>query len=82
MILDLNKTYIKVLKKQNILILGATVRSGVSIANILYDINTSLNINIKYALSDSKTEEQLQDSIEALKDKNVTLFLEIRKYLF
>ncbi|WP_020005820.1 UDP-N-acetylmuramoyl-L-alanine--D-glutamate ligase [Brachyspira innocens] len=74
MILDLNKTYIKVLKKQNILILGATVRSGVSIANILYDINTSLNINIKYALSDSKTEEQLQDSIEALKDKNAKLF--------
>ena len=74
MILDLNKTYIKVLKKQNILILGAAVRSGVSIANILYDINTSLNINIKYALSDSKKEEQLQDSIEALKDKNAKLF--------
>ena len=74
MIIDLNKTYIKVLKKQNILILGATVRSGVSIANILYDINTDLNINIKYALSDSKTEEELQESIEALKDKNAKLF--------
>ena len=56
MIFNLNKTYIKVLKKQNILILGATPRSGVSIANILYDINTSMNLNIKYALSDSKSE--------------------------
>lgn len=74
MILDLNKTYIKVLKKQNILILGATVRSGVSIANILYDINTVFNSNIKYALSDSKTEEQLKESIDALKDKDIKLF--------
>ncbi|MBT8719197.1 UDP-N-acetylmuramoyl-L-alanine--D-glutamate ligase [Brachyspira hyodysenteriae] len=74
MILDLNKTYIKVLKKQNILILGATVRSGVSIANILYDINRAFNTNIKYALSDSNTEEELKDSIEALKDKDVKLF--------
>ena len=75
MILDLNKTYIKVLKKQNILILGAAVRSGVSIANILYDINKAFNTNIKYALSDSKTEEELKDSIEALKDKDIKLFL-------
>ena len=74
MILDLNKTYIKVLKKQNILILGATVESGVSIANILYDINTVFNSNIKYALSDSKTEEQLKESIDALKDKDIKLF--------
>ena len=74
MILDLNKTYIKVLKKQNILILGATLRSGVSIANTLYDINRTFNVNIKYALSDSKTEEQLKDSIEALKDKDIKLF--------
>ena len=75
MILDLNKTYIKVLKKQNILILGAAVRSGVSIANILYDINKAFDANIRYALSDSKTEEELKDSIEALKDKNIKLFL-------
>ncbi|OEJ13058.1 UDP-N-acetylmuramoylalanine--D-glutamate ligase [Brachyspira hampsonii] len=74
MILDLNKTYIKVLKKQNILILGATVRSGVSIANILYDININFDANIKYALSDSKTEEELKESIEELKDKNIKLF--------
>ncbi|WP_300365504.1 UDP-N-acetylmuramoyl-L-alanine--D-glutamate ligase [Brachyspira sp.] len=74
MIFDLNKTYIKVLKKQNILILGATVRSGVSIANLLYDINQNFKSNIKYALSDSKTEEQLKDSIEALKDKDAKLF--------
>ncbi|MBW5411397.1 UDP-N-acetylmuramoyl-L-alanine--D-glutamate ligase, partial [Brachyspira hampsonii] len=74
MILDLNKTYIKVLKKQNILILGATVRSGVSIANILYDININFDANIKYALSDSKTEEELKESIEGLKDKNAKLF--------
>ncbi len=74
MILDLNKTYIKVLKKQNILILGAALRSGVSIANTLYDINRTFNVNIKYALSDSKTEEQLKDSIEALKDKDIKLF--------
>ena len=39
MIFNLNKTYIKVLKKQNILILGAALRSGVSIANVIYDIN-------------------------------------------
>ena len=74
MIFDLNKTYVKVLKKQNILILGATIRSGVSIANILYDINMNFKANIKYALSDSKTEEQLKDSIEALKDKDAKLF--------
>ena len=74
MILDLNKTYIKVLKKQNILILGAAVRSGVSIANILYDINKAFDANIRYALSDSKTEEELKDSIEALKDKDIKLF--------
>ena len=74
MIFDLNKTYIKVLKKQNILILGATPRSGVSIANILYDINTSMNINIKYALSDSKSESELEESIKALKDKDAKFF--------
>ena len=74
MIFNLNKTYIKVLKKQNILILGAALRSGVSIANVIYDINTSMNINIKYALSDSKSESELQESINALKDKKVKIF--------
>ena len=74
MIFNLNKTYIKVLKKQNILILGAALRSGVSIANVIYDINTSMNINIKYALSDSKSESGLQESINALKDKKVKIF--------
>lgn len=70
----LNKEYINYLEKQNILILGATLRSGVSIANVLYDINCNNNINIKYALSDSKTEEELKLSIEALKDKNAKLY--------
>ena len=74
MIFNLNKTYIKVLKKQNILILGSAPRSGVSISNILYDINTSMNLNIKYALSDSKSESELQESINALKDKEAKLF--------
>ncbi|WP_157150541.1 UDP-N-acetylmuramoyl-L-alanine--D-glutamate ligase [Brachyspira sp. SAP_772] len=69
----LNKEYINYLEKQNILILGATLRSGVSIANVLYDINCNNNINIKYALSDSKTKEELKTSIEALKDKNIKL---------
>ncbi|MCZ9940278.1 UDP-N-acetylmuramoyl-L-alanine--D-glutamate ligase [Brachyspira hyodysenteriae] len=41
---------------------------------MLYDINRAFNTNIKYALSDSKTEEELKDSIEALKDKDVKLF--------
>ncbi len=43
MIFDLNKTYIEVLKKHNILILGASLRSGVSIANI-YTVLTELLI--------------------------------------
>lgn len=70
----LNREYINYLEKQNILILGATLRSGVSIANVLYDINCNNNINIKYALSDSKREEELKLSIEALKDKNAKLY--------
>lgn len=70
----LNREYINYLEKQNILILGATLRSGVSIANVLYDINCNNDINIEYALSDSKTEEELKLSIEALKDKNVKLY--------
>lgn len=69
----LNREYINYLEKQNILILGATLRSGVSIANVLYDINCNNNINIKYALSDNKTKEELKLSIEALKDKNIKL---------
>ena len=71
---NINKTYIKVLKKQNILILGASIRSGVSIANALYDINISMNINIQYSLTDSKTKEELEDSISELKDKNIKKF--------
>ena len=70
----LNREYINYLEKQNILILGATLRSGVSIANVLYDINCNNNIDIKYALSDSKTKEELKLSIEALKDKNAKLY--------
>ena len=69
----LNKNYINFLKKQNILILGATPRSGISIANVIYDINKSENININYALSDSKEKEKL--NLENLKDKNAKLFL-------
>ncbi|MBW5393404.1 UDP-N-acetylmuramoyl-L-alanine--D-glutamate ligase [Brachyspira pilosicoli] len=70
----LNREYINYLEKQNILILGATLRSGVSIANVLYDINCNNDINIEYALSDSKREEELKLSIEALKDKNAKLY--------
>ncbi|WP_157146998.1 UDP-N-acetylmuramoyl-L-alanine--D-glutamate ligase [Brachyspira pilosicoli] len=70
----LNREYINYLERQNILILGATLRSGVSIANVLYDINCNNDINIEYALSDSKTEEELKLSIEALKDKNAKLY--------
>ncbi|WIH86243.1 UDP-N-acetylmuramoyl-L-alanine--D-glutamate ligase [Brachyspira pilosicoli] len=70
----LNREYVNYLDKQNILILGATLRSGVSIANVLYDINCNNDINIEYALSDSKTEEELKLSIEALKDKNAKLY--------
>ena len=69
----LNKNYIDFLKKQNILILGATPRSGISIANVIYDINKSENININYALSDSKEKDKL--NLEDLKDKNAKLFL-------
>lgn len=69
----LNKNYIDFLKKQNILILGATPRSGISIANVIYDINKSENININYALSDSKEKDKL--NLENLKDKNAKLFL-------
>lgn len=69
----LNKNYIDFLKKQNILILGATPRSGISIANVIYDINKSENININYALSDGKEKDKL--NLEDLKDKNAKLFL-------
>ena len=72
----LNKNYINFLKKQNILILGATPRSGISIANIIYDINKSENININYALSDSKEKDEL--NLEDLKDKNAKLFFGIQ----
>lgn len=68
----LNKNYINFLKKQNILILGATPRSGISIANVIYDINKSENININYALSDSKEKDKL--NLDNLKDKNAKLF--------
>ncbi|WP_432632960.1 UDP-N-acetylmuramoyl-L-alanine--D-glutamate ligase [Brachyspira sp.] len=68
----LNKNYIDFLKKQNILILGATPRSGISIANVIYDINKSENININYALSDSKEKDKL--NLDNLKDKNAKLF--------
>ena len=69
----LNRNYINFLKKQNILILGATPRSGISIANVIYDINKSKNININYALSDSKEKDKL--NLKDLKDKNAKLFL-------
>ena len=72
----LNKNYINFLKKQNILILGATPRSGISIANIIYNINKSENININYALSDSKEKDEL--NLEDLKDKNAKLFFGIQ----
>ena len=72
----LNKNYINFLKKQNILILGATPRSGISIANVIYDINKSENININYALSDSKEKDKL--NLEDLKDKNAKLFFGIQ----
>ena len=72
----LNKNYINFLKKQNILILGATPRSGISIANIIYNINKSENININYALSDSKEKDKL--NLEDLKDKNAKLFFGIQ----
>ena len=72
----LNKNYINFLKKQNILILGATPRSGISIANVIYDINKSENININYALSDSKEKDEL--NLEDLKDKNAKLFFGIQ----
>lgn len=74
----LNKNYINFLKEQNILILGATPRSGISIANVLYDINSSMNININYALSDSKEKEKL--NLEDLKDKNAKLFFGNQDY--
>ena len=74
----LNKNYINFLKEQNILILGATPRSGISIANVLYDINSSMNININYALSDSKEKDKL--NLEDLKDKNAKLFFGNQDY--
>lgn len=68
----LNKNYINYLKEQNILILGASPRSGISAANVIYDINKSSNININYSLSDSKEKDKLD--IETLKDKKAKLF--------
>lgn len=74
----LNKSYIDFLKEQNILILGITPRSGISIANVLYDINQSANININYALSDSKEKDKLD--LKDLKDKNARLFFGYQDY--
>lgn len=64
----LNKEYIDYLKKQNILIVGAAPRSGVSIANTLFDLG------IEYTLSDNKSKEELKESIDALKNKHSNFF--------
>ena len=65
---NINKSYIERLKDSYVLIVGASVRSGVSVANILY------SLDIKYALSDSKSYEELETSRAKLINKDSIFF--------
>lgn len=64
----LNKNYIDYLKKQNILVVGVTIRSGCSVSNLLFDLN------IKHSLSDSKNKSELENVLNTLKDKQAKFF--------
>lgn len=67
---NINKEYVEFLLKQNILIVGATLRSGVSVANTLYKSGIT-----SYTLNDSKNESELRESIEALDyKKSICIF--------
>ncbi len=60
--------YINYLKTKCILVVGITLRSGVSVSNTLF------NLKIKHALSDSKNYEELAVIRENLLDKNALFF--------
>lgn len=72
----LNIDYINFLNNNSILIVGFTPRSGVSIANTIYRINSEYNTSIQYSITDSKKKEDLEYSISLLKDKNIKCFFE------
>ncbi len=61
-------SFIEELKSKNILVVGITLRSGVSISNTLF------RLNIKHSLTDIKTIDKLKDECNALMDKNATIF--------
>lgn len=65
---NLNQNYIKKLKRLKTLIVGATSRSGVSVANVLY------NLGCSYALSDSKNIDELSESMTNLLNKESEFF--------
>ena len=61
---NINSNYINYLKTKNILIVGVTLRSGVSVSNTLY------RLNVPHSLTDSKEYESLAIEREALLSKN------------
>jgi len=65
---NINSNYINYLKTKNILIVGVTLRSGVSISNTLY------SLGVKHSLTDSKDYESLATERDALLDKNAKFY--------
>ena len=61
---NINSNYINYLKTKNILIVGVTLRSGVSVSNTLY------KLNVPHSLTDSKEYKSLATEREALLNKN------------
>ena len=61
---NINSNYINYLKTKNILIVGVTLRSGVSVSNTLY------KLNVAHSLTDSKEYESLAPEREALLSKS------------
>ncbi len=64
---NVSRSFINQLKNSNVLVVGAS-RSGIGVANIL------CKFNIKYAISDLKNYDELEEAREKLTDKNATFF--------
>lgn len=64
---NVSRSFVNQLRTSNALIVGAS-RSGIGVANILH------KFGIKYALSDKKSYEELEDSRMRLFDKNAVFF--------
>ncbi len=64
---NVSRSFINQLKNSNALIVGAS-KSGIGVANILY------KFGIKYAISDVKSYDELNDARARLNDKNAIFF--------